>query len=70
MQTIKKQLKNRITKASKKLKKYYTADEINKMIKNTTNMINEIDTKKDLEVITRYHNDELENLLECMAEVY
>ena len=70
MQTIKKQLKNRITKASKDLKKYYTADELNKMIKNTTNMIEEIDTKRDLDVIVRYHDDELENLLECMAEVY
>ena len=70
MQTIKKQLKNRITKASKQLQNYYTAEEIRIMITNTYIMIDEIDTKRDLEVITRYHDDELENLLECMAEVY
>ena len=65
MQKAKQQLKNRITKASKELKKYYTADELNKMITNTNNLIDEIDTKRDLEVITRYHQEELENLLEC-----
>lgn len=70
MQTIKQQLKNRIQQASKQLQNYYTADEIRIMITNTYIMIDEIDTKRDLEVITRYHDDELTNLLECMAEVY
>ena len=70
MQTAKKQLKNRITKASKQLQNYYTADEIRIMITNTFIMIDGIDTKKDLDVLVRYHEEELVNLLECMAEVY
>lgn len=70
MQNTKQNLKTRIEKVSKNLQKYYTADELKIMIKNTTIMIDKIDTKKDLNVLVRYHDDELENLLECMAEVY